>query len=385
MDGGFYTRDHAGIRASNDGSAVVMTHKNNAFAIDAKLEEVKVLEGHLQEIRAVACNHDSSLWATGGDDKLLKLWRSPEWDCINTWTCKRGISAIHFHQDGQQLFFADKVGDAYSVSLTSTEAPVLVTSHISMITDLTVSADGGFLVTSDRDDHIRVSQLPKAYNIQAYCVGHSDFVAKVLLLESHSELLISGGGDGTVRLWNFMEGKLLHTASLPCNMSATADKEGLGIVSSLSWSASSQRLAVTVENENLIYIYKYNHDNQSLDLHKTFTLSSMPSECCFDGIGALWVTGIQPFVSRYVFNGDEINEDETSQLASKLRQKLNQIVNAENEATVKGPMKRKNRLPLTMRGRPERPGKQEDGVGSEVQDDSIETVHVDKKKKLSND
>lgn len=36
--------------------------------------------------------------------------------------------------------------------------------------------DGQFLITSDRDEKVRVSHYPNAYNIGSYCLGHEEYV-----------------------------------------------------------------------------------------------------------------------------------------------------------------------------------------------------------------
>lgn len=39
-----------------------------------------------------------------------------------------------------------------------------------------LSPAGDLLLSADRDEKIRVSQYPKAYNIEAYCLGHTEYV-----------------------------------------------------------------------------------------------------------------------------------------------------------------------------------------------------------------
>lgn len=69
-----------------------------------------------------------------------------------------------------------------------------------------VTECGKYIITCDRDEKIRVSHYPNAYNIATYCLGHTEFVTSLKLLKS-SNILFSAAGDGTVRMWNFLEGK----------------------------------------------------------------------------------------------------------------------------------------------------------------------------------
>ena len=74
-----------------------------------------------------------------------------------------------------------------------------------MLLDIKLSKCGKFIITCDRDEKIRVSHYPNAYNIHNFCLGHTDFVTSMALHQD--TYLISGSGDGTLRLWNFLKGK----------------------------------------------------------------------------------------------------------------------------------------------------------------------------------
>lgn len=48
----------------------------------------------------------------------------------------------------------------------------LVLGHASLLTCCLLTPDEDFIITSDRDEHIRVSWYPEGYVIEAYCLGH---------------------------------------------------------------------------------------------------------------------------------------------------------------------------------------------------------------------
>lgn len=64
-------------------------------------------------------------------------------------------------------------------ALSSHENPsggTLVLGHASLLTAFLLSPNERFIVTADRDEHIRVSWFPQGYSIEMYCLGHTRYV-----------------------------------------------------------------------------------------------------------------------------------------------------------------------------------------------------------------
>jgi tRNA (guanine-N(7)-)-methyltransferase subunit TRM82 len=91
----------------------------------------------------------------------------------------------------QTIVVSDKFGDVFSYpiqvihsssettvkqrELSSHENPAggtLILGHTSLLTSLLLTSDEKYVITADRDEHIRVSWYPQGYNIEAYCLGH---------------------------------------------------------------------------------------------------------------------------------------------------------------------------------------------------------------------
>ena len=101
----------------------------------------------------------------------------------------------------------------------------LLLGHVSMLTDILLASlenvsEAGpkahhYIITCDRDEHIRVSRgLPQTHVIESYCLGHKEFVTKLLIPELYPEILISGGGEKHLYLWHWRTGALLKTADI---------------------------------------------------------------------------------------------------------------------------------------------------------------------------
>ncbi|KAK4499050.1 hypothetical protein PRZ48_009562 [Zasmidium cellare] len=98
----------------------------------------------------------------------------------------------------------------------------LLLGHVSMLTDMKYAKcekdvqSRGYIITADRDEHIRISRgPPQAYIIEGFCLGHTEFVSKICQV-GDSNLLVSGGGDPWLGVWEWWpEPKLRRKFNLP--------------------------------------------------------------------------------------------------------------------------------------------------------------------------
>ena len=90
-------------------------------------------------------------------------------------------SKIIYTNDESTLIIADKTGDVYTLNMKDIETSEVTSlmGHLSMITDLKLTKDEKHLITSDRDEKIRISCFPNCYNIDSYLLGHKEFVSKI--------------------------------------------------------------------------------------------------------------------------------------------------------------------------------------------------------------
>lgn len=150
-------------------------------------------------------------------------------------------TCVRFTHDTTRIVISDKFGDVFHYPLHPTSLPplplptekkenerrpsnslishpsksegVLVLGHTSLLTDFLLVKEG-FIVTADRDEHVRVSWFPEGYNIESFCLGSTSFVSKVHLLKSNPALLVSGGGEEVLRVWEWKQGKQVGSVRL---------------------------------------------------------------------------------------------------------------------------------------------------------------------------
>lgn len=89
--------------------------------------------------------------------------------------------------------------------------------HVSMLTAVLLAESEGrrYILTSDRDEHIRISRyLPQAHIIESFCLGHKDFVSSMAIPSARGDIVVSGGGDTEVFVWAWKTGRLLSKTGI---------------------------------------------------------------------------------------------------------------------------------------------------------------------------
>uniref|UniRef100_A0A1A8HSS3 WD repeat domain 4 n=1 Tax=Nothobranchius kuhntae TaxID=321403 RepID=A0A1A8HSS3_NOTKU len=242
------------------------------------------------EVLAIAVSSSGKLVALTDDTKRLVLFEcEPSWRCISTrWVVRRCVSLV-FSQAEDELLVADKSGDVYSFSVVEPQAEgELKMGHLSMLLSMVVSPDDKFIITADRDEKIRVSHRRSPYNIQSFCLGHRQFVSTLHIPPSHPHWLLSGSGDGTMKLWEFESGRRLQSwdlSQLDESQSSDPDKntavvriisssdgchvavlcEGVSEALRPHWNTAQESTRTSRRFEHL---YKMGYDNVSVYLQK---------------------------------------------------------------------------------------------------------------------
>ncbi|KAI0400323.1 hypothetical protein F4802DRAFT_500937 [Xylaria palmicola] len=92
--------------------------------------------------------------------------------------------------------------------------------HVSMLTCVLAARDPAtgrpYIITADRDEHVRVSRgVPQAHVVEAYCLGHASFVSALCCCAPRRpDVLVSGGGDDTLLVWDWRAGGRLGAGDL---------------------------------------------------------------------------------------------------------------------------------------------------------------------------
>lgn len=166
------------------------------------------------QIEAIACSPDGSVFVTGGKQGLLKFWRSEDHQPIGSLGSDQpeSIEAIAIRPDGQLLVSAGESGNVYIWQLACNGLDALpetvpcfsLAAHDKSIIAVEFSAQGNFLVTGCVDGTIKIWQLgindPLA-TLQLH--DNADDHARLLslALSNDGSMLAAGSSDGRVKVW----------------------------------------------------------------------------------------------------------------------------------------------------------------------------------------
>ena len=178
---------------------------------------------HTERVSALA-SHDGKFMVTGGQDKKLVVWDLASMKVKSQTTTDKKIVGAVIDQSGTDVVFAEKAGEVFSKPIGDADAKSKhLLGHISSLTDMALSPSGQRLLTADRDEKIRISHYPHAFEIDAYCLGHTELVTCMCVFtgeKAGEELVLSAGADGTLRLWNVSDGALLATYEISASQNA---------------------------------------------------------------------------------------------------------------------------------------------------------------------
>lgn len=273
-------------------------------------------------ITSVAFSNDGKYFFVCTNRKQLCLYERKSLKLLSNRSLSRAASRVRF-TPSNDIIVADKAGDAY---LFSTSEPSqngrLVLGHLSMLLDVFVTHDQKYVVTTDRDEKIRVSMYPNSYNILSYCLRHTKFVTNICELPHEKSIIVSTGGDGLLILWDYKIGKELlcvdfhdkiskedvkkfNQSLLDCHLEETAETLP---VKHLRMSALDERTSLAIlsfHSVPLLLVYKI-HGGVNTGFEASYlqaiTADSEPMECLLHDQNSLWLLTNTEF-KIYEFHG----------------------------------------------------------------------------------
>ncbi|XP_026569388.1 tRNA (guanine-N(7)-)-methyltransferase non-catalytic subunit WDR4 [Pseudonaja textilis] len=248
--------------------------------------------GKTNTILACAFSSTGKFFALTDDNKQLILFcTKPSWECLSIRPVMRRCTSLLITSAEDKILVADKSGDVYSYSITEPKnAGTIELGHLSLLLDLTLSPDDQYIVTADRDEKIRVSLMKAPHVIVSFCLGHREFVSRILVLPNFPDHLLSASGDGTLRLWKYKSGKELHCFQLNnLNINEAGKNEKKYTVSRIAYQCEGNYIAVLYDCTPAVSIFQLDAGAQSLISKQHIILNHKGWDVAFEETGGLWV------------------------------------------------------------------------------------------------
>ncbi|XP_062948553.1 tRNA (guanine-N(7)-)-methyltransferase non-catalytic subunit WDR4 [Cynocephalus volans] len=256
-----------------------------------KGEDGQPLDKGTDTILASTFSKSGSYFALTDDSKRLILFRTKPWQCLSVRTVVRRCTALTFTASEEKVLVADKSGDVYSFSVLDPHGcGRLELGHLSMLLDVAVSPDDRFVLTADRDEKIRVSWATAPYNIESFCLGHTEFVSRIFVVPSHPELLLSSSGDCTLRLWEYRSGCQLHCCHLD-SLPEPAEPHGHKrfAASRIAFWHQESYVALLCDCIPMVYIFQLDAPRQQLVFRQRLSFQHRVWDIAFEETQGLWV------------------------------------------------------------------------------------------------
>ncbi|XP_064477092.1 tRNA (guanine-N(7)-)-methyltransferase non-catalytic subunit WDR4-like [Ornithodoros turicata] len=246
-------------------------------------EEAKKQTGEADELGFSCANFSpcSSQFLAITRNKDLLVWKRNDsgiWELFLRRKLAR--KCVQVQEVGERVLVADRSGDVYGLHLMEPGEELLL-GRLSMALDLVVSSDEKYLIVCDRDEKIQVSHFPNCYSIAAFCLGHTQFVSSMTLIPDHPDQLLSGSGDGSVRLWRYVDGTCLACVAL------TPLLEQKDPPAVLKLCCHGTTVACLLEKVSQVLVLKV--EAKAVSLVQKVSVGSSPWDATWDERGRLWL------------------------------------------------------------------------------------------------
>jgi WD40 repeat protein len=203
--------------------------------------QLMILNGHKDQVFALALSPDGNRIATGGKDRSVRVWNiSPEGSReLITFDIGTSVRDIAISPDGRQLIEGGTDNTARVLNATSGQVMFTLTGHTDAIEGVAYSSDGKKLLTCGRDGTAKIWDSTSGKQLANFS-EHKGAIWDCAL-SADGKKAATGGQDQTVKVWDPATGKLLQ------NLAYQGDA-----ALAVSFSPDSQLLAAGYADHNIV-------------------------------------------------------------------------------------------------------------------------------------
>jgi WD40 repeat protein/tetratricopeptide (TPR) repeat protein len=196
------------VAISPDGQ-VALVADQSVLIIDMQTgSELAQLQGHTSTVNDLVFSPDGSLLATASTDKTIRIWQMSDYtEIFQLVGHSEDVLAVAFSSDGRQLVSTGYDGSVRIWDVTTGEATSTVGQHDNLGLTVAFHPNGELVASGGADQLVRLSRTSAsgAPLPNSRLTGHVDGINSVGF-NADGSLLVSGGWDDQVFLWDTMSG-----------------------------------------------------------------------------------------------------------------------------------------------------------------------------------
>lgn len=200
------------VAFSPDGALIAHSSGSLAAIADATDGRVlRILRGHVGEVRKVAFSPDGALIASASEDRTARTWTTGTGDCSAVLTHDREVMSLAFSPDGALLATASDDGVVRIWDLDANAVRTRLTGYYLPVYNVAFSPDGTRIATASHDNTARIWDVDTG-NVRSTLTEHDGYVYTVNF-SPDGTLLAAGCYNGVTRLWDLSTGTSRTTLS----------------------------------------------------------------------------------------------------------------------------------------------------------------------------
>ena len=214
------------------------------------------------------CNKTLCLYTVNFSQKTCQLTHS--------WNSPKRVNSLVFQWIDNDLLpilvTADFGGDVFAFDLHSPKQRLMLGHTAGMLTGLEFGPDS--IMTADRDEKVRISSFPDTHIIRGFLLGHRAFVSSISLSKTKGNLrlVITCGGDRTMRLWNSDSYEQVgiykwpESSTYPTKVTINSDATKVSVIFDLSSQLETFEIKKEGEQYTFVLVSEIELPSNTLDL-----------------------------------------------------------------------------------------------------------------------
>eukprot|EP01117_Protostelium_nocturnum_P007903 TRINITY_DN2822_c0_g1_i2.p1 TRINITY_DN2822_c0_g1~~TRINITY_DN2822_c0_g1_i2.p1 ORF type:complete len:414 (-),score=122.93 TRINITY_DN2822_c0_g1_i2:38-1102(-) len=202
------TREQDMNALSNAPSILDTMSRSAAMKVSIPKKELRNVEAHKGEICSTKFNFAGTILATGGADKLLKLWdtRSQYQPRTSLHGATQSIMSVDFSYNDEMVLAASNDNTVRIWTIQTGRTKYTLTGHEGKVMSASFTPDSNKIVSGSHDRTIKIWDLTKGYCIKTvFCFSSCNSLA----LNGEGKMAISGHFDHQLRCWDIRSGECI--------------------------------------------------------------------------------------------------------------------------------------------------------------------------------